>query len=205
MISSTKEHWESIYRTKNPDQVSWTQKIPGTSLDFLHSFDLTRSAKIIDVGGGDSCLVDFLLEEGFENITVLDISQNALDKAKKRLGVKAKNVNWLTCDIRTFHPDATFDVWHDRATFHFLLTKGEIKKYIDAARKYVSGYLVIGTFSDQGPNKCSGLDIKQYNEDTLTTELHKGFSKIRCITEDHTTPFHTKQNFLFCSFKRILT
>ena len=199
-----KKHWETVYETKNPDQVSWTQETPKTSLEFIHSFGLKKTAKIIDIGGGDSKLVDYLLDEGFENITVLDISAKSLEKAKNRLGEKAKNVNWIVNNILDFEPKMTFDVWHDRATFHFLTTTEQIKKYVETAKKSVSGFLTIGTFSQNGPKKCSGLDIKQYNEDELTLELKNGFEKIKCVTEDHLTPFDTTQNFLFCSFKRHL-
>jgi 2-polyprenyl-3-methyl-5-hydroxy-6-metoxy-1,4-benzoquinol methylase len=204
MNTTRKNYWETVYETKNSDQVSWTQVIPNTSLDFIHSFGLVKTAKIIDIGGGDSKLVDYLLEEGFENITVLDISAKALEKVKKRLGDKAQKVNWIVSDITEFHPNTTFDVWHDRATFHFLTTTEQIAKYMDTAKNWVKGYLIIGTFSENGPKKCSGLDIKQYNEEALTIELQNGFEKLRCITEDHTTPFNTMQNFLFCSFKRQL-
>lgn len=197
-----KHHWETVYETKNPDQVSWTQEVPKTSLDFISSFDIDKNAKIIDIGGGDSKLVDFLLDQGFENVSVLDISAKALGKAQKRLGEKAKKVNWIVSDIINFEPETTFDVWHDRATFHFLTAREQIDKYLDTARKSVTGFMTIGTFSENGPAKCSGLDIKQYSEKTLTEELANGFNKIRCITENHTTPFNTTQNFLFCSFKR---
>ena len=202
MNPENKNHWETVYETKSPDQVSWTQVVPTTSLDFIRSFGLPKTAKIIDIGGGDSKLVDFLVNEGFENVTVLDISANALDKAKKRLGEKAQKINWVVSDITEFEPNTTFDVWHDRATFHFLTTKEQVAKYMETARKSVNGYLTIGTFSENGPTKCSGLTIKQYSEDSLTTELKNGFEKIRCLTEDHTTPFQTTQNFLFCCFKR---
>ena len=197
-----KKHWERVYETKSPDQVSWTQKSPKTSIDLINSFGLTKTAKIIDIGGGDSKLVDYLLDKGFENITVLDISAKALDKAKKRLGNKADKINWVVSDITEFVPETTFDIWHDRATFHFLTTADQISKYLNTARKNVSGYITIGTFSKNGPKKCSGLDIKQYCEESLTTELKNGFEKIRCVKEEHITPFNTKQNFLFCSFKR---
>jgi SAM-dependent methyltransferase len=204
MDKTTQNHWDTVYKTKNPDQVSWTQEVPKTSLDFIHSFGLTKTAKIIDVGGGDSKLVDYLLEEGFENITVLDISAKALEKAKQRLGDTAEKINWVVSDITEFQPDTVFDVWHDRATFHFLTTSEQVTKYLDTVRNSVSGFLTIGTFSDNGPEKCSGLQIKQYSEEKLTAELQNGFDKLRCITEDHTTPFNTKQNFLYCSFKRHL-
>ncbi|MES2478601.1 MAG: class I SAM-dependent methyltransferase [Bacteroidota bacterium] len=202
MNNTTQTHWDTVYKTKAPDQVSWTQEIPKTSLDFIHSFGLSKTAKIIDIGGGDSKLVDYLLEEGFENITVLDISAEALDKAKKRLGDKSVKVNWVVSDITEFKPNTTYDVWHDRATFHFLTTSNQIAQYMEIARNAVAGYLTIGTFSENGPEKCSGLQIKQYSEEKLSAELENGFDKLRCITEDHTTPFDTTQNFLFCSFKR---
>ena len=204
MEDNRKNHWETVYETKNPNEVSWTQEIPKTSLDFIKSFDLTKKSKIIDIGGGDSKLVDYLIEEGFEKITVLDISAKAIEKAKKRLGTNAEKVNWIVSDITEFEPNETFEVWHDRATFHFLTSEEQIQKYMETARKSVSGYLTVGTFSENGPKKCSGLDIKQYNEETLTAEMENGFEKIKCITEDHTTPFETKQNFIFCSFKRQL-
>ncbi|MDM8177781.1 class I SAM-dependent methyltransferase [Olivibacter sp. 47] len=197
-----KQHWETIYETKSPEQVSWTQEVPKTSLDFIHSFGVDKTARIIDIGGGDSKLVDHLLDNGCENITVLDISAKALDRAKARLGNKAEKVNWIVSDITEFEPETAFDIWHDRATFHFLTTKEQVAKYLDIARQRVSGYMTIGTFSTNGPTKCSGLDIQQYDEQTLTAELENGFDKLKCITEDHTTPFNTKQNFLFCSFKR---
>jgi SAM-dependent methyltransferase len=204
MNNTGKQHWEKIYETKHPGELSWTQQTPTTSLNFILSFGLKKTAKIIDIGGGDSNLVDHLLEKGFENITVLDISSKALDKAKQRLGDKAKKVNWVVCDITKFKPDTTFDVWHDRATFHFLTTGNQVTKYLNIARNSISGFLTIGTFSINGPEKCSGLKIKQYSEQKLTAELQNGFDKIRCVTEDHITPFNTSQNFLFCSFKRHL-
>jgi len=163
---------------------------------------LKKNAKIIDIGGGDSKLVDFLLDESFENITVLDISAKALDKAKQRLGNRANKVNWIVCDVMDYKPNTTYDVWHDRAAFHFLTTRQQITTYIHIASKAVTGYLIIGTFSVDGPKKCSGLEVKQYNEEILTAELQNNFDKIHCIKEDHITPFNTTQNFLFCSFKR---
>ncbi|WP_336964959.1 class I SAM-dependent methyltransferase [Chryseobacterium contaminans] len=200
--SDNKNHWENVYETKNPDQVSWTQKKPQTSLDFINSFGLGKEAKIIDIGGGDSNLVDFLLEEGYENITVLDISVKALEKAKKRLGDNADKVKWIATDIIAFEPTETYDIWHDRAAFHFLTTPEQVSKYIDIARKNITGFMVLGTFSKNGPTKCSGLDIQQYDEESLSKNFNESFEKIECITEDHTTPFETTQNFIFCSFKK---
>jgi SAM-dependent methyltransferase len=203
MDERAKDHWDMVYKTKNPDQLSWTQKIPQPSLDFIHSFHLPKTAKIIDIGAGDSMLVDYLLEEGFENITVLDISVKALDKVKKRLGEKAQKVYWVVSDITEFQPDSTFDIWHDRATFHFLTINEQISRYLDRAREFVSDYLIIGTFSEKGPEKCSGLPIRNYNEDEMSVSFSDGFKKISCMTLDHETPFKTKQNFIYCSFQRI--
>ena len=199
---SDKKHWESIYETKNPDEVSWTQDVPKTSLDFIHLFALRKDAQIIDVGGGDSRLADFLLDEGYENITVLDISSKALEKAKQRLCNRAEKVKWIVCDVTEFEPSTIYDVWHDRAAFHFLTEATQVSKYLDIARRCVRGFMMLGTFSTTGPLKCSGLEIKQYDEQSLTAQLEDGFDKLKCITEDHITPFNTKQNFLFCSFKR---
>ncbi len=203
-MESKQKHWETIYSTKQPNEVSWTQDVPQTSLNFVHSFNLPKTAKIIDIGGGDSKLVDFLLNEGFTDITVLDISEHALNRAKQRLGEKADKVKWVVSDITEFKPNTTYDFWHDRAAFHFLTTEKEIEIYLNITRQAIkkNGYLTIGTFSTEGPQKCSGLEIKQYSEETLTAELEKGFEKLKCVTEDHTTPFNTTQNFLFCSFKR---
>jgi SAM-dependent methyltransferase len=182
----------------------WAQEIPKTSIEFIQTFNLDKSAKIIDIGGGDSNLVDFLLAQGFENVTVLDISKAALKRAQKRLGKNAEKVNWIESDILDFKPSENFDVWHDRAAFHFLTSKEQIESYISIAKESVSGYLAIGTFSENGPKKCSGLDIKQYSEDELTEVMRNGFEKLKCINENHKTPFDTIQNFTFCSFRRSL-
>jgi cyclopropane fatty-acyl-phospholipid synthase-like methyltransferase len=203
-MENRKEHWEKVFATKAPNEVSWTQEIPKTSLEFVRSAGLDKHAAIIDIGGGDSKLVDYLLEEGYDNISVLDISENALEKAKKRLGKKAEKVHWIVSDILAFQPAIHYDFWHDRAAFHFLATREEIARYLSTAQKAINdnGVVTIGTFSDQGPKKCSGLDVRQYTEQILTAEMQNRFEKIKCITEDHVTPFQTRQNFLFCSFKK---
>lgn len=197
-----KNHWENVYETKNPDEVSWTQKIPQTSLDLIEEASKDKSSKIIDVGGGDSNLVDFLLEKGFENISVLDISAKALEKAKERLGNQAENVEWIATNITEFEPQITYDIWHDRAAFHFLTTEEEIQKYVEIVKNVVSDTLIIGTFSVNGPQKCSGLPIVQYNEDDLKSIFSESFELVKSFTEDHITPFNTVQNFIFCQFKK---
>lgn len=204
MESEKRNHWEKVYQTKQPNEVSWTENKPETSLNFIHSFNLSKSSSIIDVGGGDSRLVDFLIDEGYENVSVLDISEHALERAKNRLGDKANKVTWIVSDITEFNPIQKYETWHDRATFHFLTQPDQIAKYMDIVRKASTGYLAIGTFSDKGPDKCSGLEIRKYSEYQLNHQFEDGFEKIKCITEDHVTPFNTKQNFSFCSFKRKL-
>ncbi|MGN6566775.1 MAG: class I SAM-dependent methyltransferase [Flavipsychrobacter sp.] len=202
MSSAYKEHWENVYATKQPHEVSWTQELPATSLDFIRSLHLPKSASIIDIGGGDSKLVDNLLAEGYTNLTVLDISEKAIERAKARLGERANEVTWIVSDIVDFRPTTTYDVWHDRAAFHFLTTPEQIDRYVALANDYAARYLIIGTFSDKGPKKCSGLDIKQYTEDEMQNSFAGKFTRLCCLTEDHTTPFNTTQNFLFCSFEK---
>jgi SAM-dependent methyltransferase len=199
-----KKHWENIYQTKDLKDVSWFQPTPETSLAFFKQFDVPTTAKVIDIGGGDSFLVDHLLDRGYENISVLDISAAAIQRAKLRLGDRAKNVKWIVADAANFKPTEKYDFWHDRAAFHFLTDEQEISNYLETAQQNIdpNGILVIGTFSEQGPKKCSGIEIKQYSEDSMTNRLKTFFEKIKCITIDHTTPFDTVQNFVFCSFKR---
>lgn len=200
-----KKHWENIYQTKELKDVSWFQPTPETSLDFFKQFNVPTTAKVIDIGGGDSFLVDHLLDLGYQDISVLDISAAAIDRAKQRLGDKAKNVKWIVADAATFKPTEKYDFWHDRAAFHFLTDEQEISNYLETARQNINptGVLVIGTFSDQGPKKCSGIEIKQYSETTMTERLKNFFEKIKCISVDHKTPFDTIQNFVFCSFRKL--
>lgn len=198
METDRKNHWDTVYETKLPNEVSWTQEKPTTSLDLIHETNLGKAANIIDIGGGDSTLVDFLLKEGYENVSVLDISAKSLERAKKRLGINAERVKWIVSDITEFVPETIYDIWHDRATFHFLTSSEQIETYRKTTEKWVAGYLIIGTFSEKGPQKCSGLDIKQYSEIAIENQFSKGFKKIKCSTEDHITPFKTIQNFTFC-------
>lgn len=199
---TNKSHWENVYETKTPEEVSWTQKKPQTSLELIRSLGSDKSVKIIDIGGGDSNLADFLLEEGYENITVLDISEKALERAKRRLGKDAEKIQWIVADIIAFTPEETYDIWHDRAAFHFLTHSEDISKYVRIAEKAVSKNLIVGTFSKNGPKKCSGLEISQYDEESMNSIFENSFEKTDCITEDHITPFSTVQNFIFCTFKK---
>lgn len=201
MTQNLKHHWEKIYQTKSSNEVSWTQQKPGISLEFIHKFHIDKSARIIDVGGGDSKLVDCLLEEGFTNLTVLDISEEAIQKAKQRLGALASKVNWIVCDVLEFEPLFKYDVWHDRAAFHFQTDPEKIEQYLSLVKKAVKGLVIVGTFSVDGPNKCSGLEVRQYDEATMKDRFEQAsFSNVECKREDHITPSGAVQNFVFCSF-----
>ena len=199
-----KKHWDHIYDTKTLSEVSWYQPTPETSLYFIKKAQLSKTARIIDVGGGDSFLVDHLLDLGYSNISVLDISEKAIARAKTRLGSRANQVQWIVCDIVDFKPTVEYDCWHDRAAFHFLTEEKDIEQYSHIVSQNISprGILILGTFSTNGPTKCSGIPIKQYTESELTQNFSKVFELIEGTTLDHKTPFDTLQNFVFCSFKK---
>ncbi|MDE3185060.1 MAG: methyltransferase domain-containing protein [Bacteroidota bacterium] len=204
MITKEQQHWDNIYDTKAEDEVSWFQPYPKTSMEFLELFNLPLHANIIDIGGGDSHFVDALIDKGYQNIWVLDISVHAIERAKERLREKASKVHWIISDITEFKPPVQYDLWHDRAAFHFLTTEEKINKYVSLAEQAIkqNGYLILGTFSETGPDKCSGLDVKKYSETSMSARFEIAFDRIKCIHENHSTPFNTVQNFLFCSFKR---
>ncbi|WP_335965982.1 class I SAM-dependent methyltransferase [Galbibacter sp. PAP.153] len=200
-----KTHWEDIYKTKKPDKVSWFQDVPKTSIDYIEALQLKKNEAVIDVGGGDSFLVDYLLRNGYTDITVLDISKTAFDRAKERLGEEhAKKVTWIVCNIVDFTPNRTYSLWHDRAAFHFLTQAETIKTYARLACKAISvnGHLILGAFSTNGPKKCSGIAVRQYNEASLQRVFNKNFKQINIGYHNHTTPFNTTQNFIFCNFKK---
>ena len=203
-MEDMKQHWENVYNVKAENEMSWFQSYPKTSMEFVELFNLPLHASIIDIGGGDSHFVDVLLKKGYKNIWVLDISTKAIERAKQRLGDNASKVNWVISDITEFEPPVQFDFWHDRAAFHFLTSEDKIYKYVAIAEQAIkkNGYLLIGTFSENGPKKCSGLEIRQYSEVSMSASFEVSFEKIKCITENHTTPFNTVQNFLFCSFRK---
>ena len=202
MTASFKEHWENVYANKTPSEVSWTQEIPKTSLELILSNSTDKSLNIIDVGGGDSLLVDFLLVEGYTNITVLDISSLAIERTQKRLGDLSNNVTWIVCDINDFKPKHKYDIWHDRAAFHFLTEENKIKNYVSLVNEFVEKQLILSTFSTNGPLKCSGLNITQYSSEKMDELFKDNFQLKECIFEDHITPFNTVQNFIFCNFEK---
>lgn len=201
-MNNSKLHWENVYETKSPEQVSWTQKIPIASLDYIDKCNINKDEPIIDIGGGDSNLVDHLVKLGYKNISVLDISAKAIERAKKRLGDNAKNVTWIVTDMNDFEPKENYTLWHDRAAFHFLTSKNEIENYISLVEKYVSKHLVLGTFSINGPKKCSGLDISQYDSELIDRLFQKTFNLDEFILQDHKTPFNTIQNFIYCKLSK---
>jgi ubiquinone/menaquinone biosynthesis C-methylase UbiE len=198
------QYWDNVYSTKKEKEVSWFQPYPKTSMEFFEPLSLPLDANIIDVGGGDSHFAEALLVKGYQNIYVLDISENVIERAKQRLGNRASQIHWIVSDITEFNPPGQFDLWHDRAAFHFLTSENKIREYVSVAENSVkkNGYLILGTFSESGPKKCSGLEIKQYSETSMSARFETAFQKIKCFYADHITPFNTIQNFLFCSFKK---
>ena len=184
--------------------MSWFEENPQTSLRFLQELSIPKDAAIIDVGGGDSLFVDFALRIGYTDLSVLDISRNAIERAKRRLGEMSERVTWIEEDITSFKSDKKYDFWHDRAVFHFLTEKEDVDSYIRIVTKQLheNGYFVIATFSENGPDSCSGLPIQKYSEERISLLLDLNFRKIRCFEQIHTTPFATLQAFLFCSFQR---
>jgi 2-polyprenyl-3-methyl-5-hydroxy-6-metoxy-1,4-benzoquinol methylase len=203
-MDDTKEHWEDVWSRKKSDQVSWYQDYPKTSIEMILSTNSSEDARIIDVGGGDSNLVSELLDLGFKNITVLDISAKALEKAKERLGKRAEMVKWTECDIRRFDTNDRYDVWHDRALLHFLTSEEDLKNYVELTRKHVveGGFLILSTFSTNGPMMCSGLDVKQFSEESMKELFSNGFDHIKSFEEKHTTPFGASQIFIWTVFRK---
>ena len=199
-----KTHWQSIYQDKSPLNVSWYQKEPKLSLELIGHAGIHNSEEIIDVGGGASVLVDFLCKEGYSNISVLDISESALDNAKKRLGDSAKNIEWFEADITEFSPQHQFSLWHDRAVFHFLTDKSDRKKYVSILTQALrpGGHLIIAAFAIGGPKKCSGLEITQYDSSKLKAELGEEFELVEEINEIHITPANKEQKFMYFRFVR---
>ena len=200
----SKAHWEKVYQTKAPDAVSWYAPHLDTSLKLIEQASPDKQAAIIDVGGGESTLVDDLLNRGYQNLSVLDISQTAIDVAMRRIGNAQHRVHWYCNDILTAQlPEAQFNVWHDRAVFHFLTTPEQRKAYVRQVLRSVKvgGHVIISTFGTEGPEKCSGLDVMRYDPESLHDQFGKSFRLIQSSTELHHTPFDTDQQFLYCFCK----
>jgi hypothetical protein len=204
MNSDLKSHWENIYSSKNEDGVSWFQEYPKTSIDLIKKYSKNNSVSIIDIGSGRSRILKNLIENEYEDLTYLDISQEACSKSKISLGNKQDLVQWYVANILDFNTDNNFSIWHDRAVFHFLTSKEDIEKYKQVALKNIQkgGYLILGTFSQNGPEKCSGLNVSRYSTESLKEIFNPELDMIESFTIDHKTPFNTTQNFLFSIFKK---
>ena len=198
-----KKHWENIYQTKNIDGVSWYQETPYESIELIKKFSTTDSDMIIDIGCGKSFLADNLLKLNYKNITLVDISLNALKEVKERLN--NKSLNFIETDVLNLKLEQTFDIWHDRAVFHFITNKKSVEKYISLCNEYIGegGKLIIGTFAEDGPLKCSGLEIKRYSVENLKELFKENFEFIEGFKKLHSTPFGTRQSFTFCVFRKI--
>ncbi|MGV9003841.1 class I SAM-dependent methyltransferase [Flavobacterium sp.] len=203
-MENKKAHWDNVFSTKTETQVSWYQQKPETSINFFTKNSIAKDAYIIDIGGGDSYLVDNLLELGYTNLYLLDISENAIERIKKRLGDKALKVNFIVSNVVDFQTNVKFDVWHDRASFHFLTQPEEVQIYKSKVNDFTTenALLFMGTFSEDGPKKCSGLNITQYTASSLNGVFKDNFTLTNSFIENHKTPFDTEQNFIFCSFKK---
>lgn len=204
MNNDLKNHWENIYSNKDENEVSWFQTVPKTSHQLIKKLNLESNDNIIDIGSGRSRILKILIEDGFNNLSYLDISKEACKKSKIALGDDKSKVNWNVENVLNFESKIKYKLWHDRAVFHFFTDKKDIEKYKEVAIKNISagGYLVLGTFSINGPKKCSGLDVSQYSEQSLYEIFKSDFNLLESFYIDHQTPFDTTQNFLFCIFKK---
>lgn len=203
-MSDRTTHWQNVYATKGEAEVSWFQDNPAISLAMIRAANSDREAAIIDIGGGASRLVDALLQDGYRNIAVLDLSANALDAARRRIGATASMVDWIVADATTWRPGKTYDVWHDRAAFHFLTDPRDRAAYVERLRSAVApgGQVIIATFALDGPEKCSGLPVQRHDSASLAAELGPDFEVVETRSETHQTPWGSTQAFQFSRFKR---
>ena len=204
MNSDLKSHWENIYSSKKEDGVSWFQEHPKISIDLIEKYSADKSASIIDIGSGRSKILKNLIENEYDDLTYLDISQEACSKSKISLRNKQDLVEWHVVNVLDFNTEKNFSIWHDRAVFHFLISKEDVEKYKQVALKNIvqGGYLILGTFSENGPAKCSRLNVSRYSPELLKKIFNPEFKMIESFTIDHKTPFDINQNFLFSIFKK---
>ena len=201
-----KEHWETVYRTKRPTEVSWYQVEADLSARLIQEAAPDRRVPIIDVGGGASVLVSQLQIAGYQDLTVLDLSGVAIAAAKSRLGSGAATIHWLEADIlKAVLPAGAYEVWHDRAVFHFLTDPGERRRYVEQVRQGVppEGFVLVATFADDGPTRCSGLEVMRYSPDALHAEFGSGFQFVKAEREEHRTPSCAIQAFTYCLCRRV--
>ena len=200
-MQNQKEHWENVYQTKQPEAVSWFQEHAIQSLEIIRSVGTSLTTNVIDVGGGASTLVDDLLLSGLENVSVLDLSERALDVARKRLGFAGNSVTWISGDVCTVNlPDQRYDIWHDRAVFHFLTTPVDRAAYVHQVMKSVKpgGHVIVATFSPDGPEQRSGLPVARYAPGELHQEFGPSFELLEHLSEEHKTPWGAVQHFVYC-------
>lgn len=199
-----KEHWNQVYQTKASDDVSWFQPRPEVSLRLIAATGIGKADGVIDVGGGASTLVDFLVTDGFNPLAVLDISAVALEHAKQRLTRRSQEVEWFEADVTQFDSPHHFGLWHDRAVFHFLTNEADRREYVETLKRTLTpnGHVIIATFAKDGPSKCSGLDVCRYDAATISAELGQGFKLIEQVDEIHITPWETQQKFSYFWFKQ---
>ncbi len=202
-----KEHWNHVYKTKAHDDVSWYQSRLAASLNLIKACGVDKQEGIIDVGSGASVLVDFLLDAGFTRLALLDISAAALAHAKERLGARAGDVEWFETDVTRFASPHCFNLWHDRAVFHFLTEKADRQKYVQTLKRTLTpgGHVIIATFAIDGPLKCSGLQVARYDASAIANELGEGFRLVEQVDETHKTPWGTEQKFSYFRFARSAT
>jgi 2-polyprenyl-3-methyl-5-hydroxy-6-metoxy-1,4-benzoquinol methylase len=202
--TSRQDHWEKVYTTKGEEQVSWFQETPAPSLQLIELASASPHSAIIDIGGGASRLVDSLVSQGYEDVTVLDLSAAALGSARSRMGEEAARVTWINADVTVWEPTRTYDVWHDRAAFHFLTEAKDQTVYVARLRRAlrVGGHAIIGTFALDGPERCSGLVVSRYDANRLSTTLGSDFEMIDTRRHEHTTPWGAIQKFQFSTFRR---
>lgn len=198
-------HWENVYQTKSPTEVSWYEPDPKQSLDLILEAAGEKRGRVIDVGGGQSFLVDRLLDSGFSQVAVLDISSAAIEATKARLGERASQVEWIVADIIQTESLGEFDIWHDRAVFHFITDPDDRERYMKLLKRSVpiGGHFIVGTFAKGGPEKCSGLTICQYDAATMQAELGPSFESLKCSEHLHTTPSGKPQQFFFGVYNRM--
>lgn len=202
-MSDAESHWSKVWDDSEPDEVSWFQPEPSVSLELVRGLGLPRSARIVDVGGGASRLVDHLLAEGYRDVTVLDVAEAALAKARDRLGPDAETVDWIVGDVREAGLDPAFDLWHDRAVFHFLTSEGDRERYVRQLEAALAdgGYAILATFSPEGPERCSGLPVRRYDAEALSAEVGEAFALVDQRREQHATPWDTVQSFQYAVFE----
>ena len=202
----SKQHWENVYLEKKPEEVSWFQQHAHLSLKWIFETNMPKTASIIDVGGGDSRLVDDLLENGYRNITVLDLSVHALSRANARLGNHGSTVKWVEANITEASlPEGVYDLWHDRAVFHFLISRADRSVYINTMLRALkpNGRIIMATFAEDGPTKCSGLPVMRYSAIKLHAELGESVELLQYKDETHITPSGNTQKFVYCEFRKI--